>query len=90
MEIDKMMESMKKKSDAIDFMLEIMGGREDAPIEMRIMYLNRQADKIFKDINIDEKFLELPDESEIKQSLLTLEEKRLEIMKQLQDKLNQQ
>lgn len=90
MEKDKMMESMKKKSDAIDFMLEIMGGREDAPIEMRIMYLNRQADKIFKDINIDEKFMELPDESEIKQSLLTLEEKRLEILKQLRDKLNQQ
>ena len=71
-----------------DNLLEVMGGQKDSPTELRIMYYNRQSTKLFQKILISQEFMTLPEDDEIKKSLLTLKEKEFEILKQIEEKLD--
>lgn len=79
---------LEKKMGAVDLFLEMIGGEDDSPIEMKIIYKDRIAAKLFHEIMIsDELSLESGKQKEIKQALLDMKIKEIEVLEEIQKRL---
>ncbi len=80
-------EDMETNMRAIDMLLEMIGGEDNSPIEMKIMYKDRIAMKLFHEIMESDEMSMKGKQEEIKQALLDMKCKEIEVLEEIQKRL---
>ena len=84
----KNIQQIKRESEVIDKILSIIAEGEDVPLDFKIMKENRNADKLFKEIMTNKKFLNLSNESEEKRALYNFLKQEVSFLEDLKEKMN--
>lgn len=81
-------EKIKANIEFIDKMLDVFGGDEDSPIDFKIMKFRNDVIRTSEKIMLNEKFLRMNDDSELKKTVLKFFEEGSKILKELCNKIN--
>lgn len=74
--------------NAINEFLKIITKNPNAPLNFKILNENIEADNLFREINLNKKFMKLQDDSEEKQALYSFEKQRIQFYKELKERID--
>lgn len=77
--------NFKKKSGAIDFLLDLLGGSKDGPIDFRLLKADRDFNLAVKDLMKKDGFTKLEDEPKL--ALMNFYQQGMELVKEISSKL---
>ena len=76
---------MEAKSSAMDFLLDLIGGGEDGPIDFKLMKAHRDLSRAMHDLMLKEDFLKKDDEP--KKAVLSILQQAIEVIKDTSNSL---
>lgn len=82
---EEQQKEFQKKSGAIDFLLDLLGGSKDGPIDFRLLKADKDFNLAVKDLMKKDGFTKLEDEPKL--ALINFYQQGIELVKEISSKL---